>query len=64
MPVKLRISPQGSSPAGDGAARGFLPLSAILDHRVVDGSMGGKRALSVQKYLSRPELLLEKPEEP
>lgn len=37
--------------------RDMLPLSCTLDHRVCDGSMGGRLARAVQRYLSRPEML-------
>ena len=37
--------------------RDMLPLSCTLDHRVCDGSMGGRLARAVQRYLNNPELL-------
>lgn len=37
--------------------REMLPLSCTLDHRVCDGSMGGRLARAVQRYLLEPESL-------
>ncbi len=37
--------------------RDMLPLSCTLDHRVCDGSMGGRLARAVQRYLLDPESL-------
>jgi pyruvate/2-oxoglutarate dehydrogenase complex dihydrolipoamide acyltransferase (E2) component len=40
--------------------RDMLPLSCTLDHRVCDGSMGGRLARAVQRYLLDPESLEDK----
>jgi pyruvate/2-oxoglutarate dehydrogenase complex dihydrolipoamide acyltransferase (E2) component len=35
----------------------MLPIAGTFDHRIVDGSQGGKLAKAVSKYLEQPELL-------
>jgi pyruvate dehydrogenase E2 component (dihydrolipoamide acetyltransferase) len=42
--------------------RKILNLSATLDHRVVDGSHGGKLFRYIRKLAKNPELLDLKPE--
>lgn len=37
--------------------RTMLPVAGTFDHRIVDGSQGGKLAKAVSKYLQHPELL-------
>ena len=37
--------------------RTMLPVAGTFDHRIVDGSQGGKLANSVSNYLEHPELL-------
>jgi pyruvate dehydrogenase E2 component (dihydrolipoamide acetyltransferase) len=37
--------------------RTMLPIAGTFDHRIVDGSQGGKLAKAVSKYLEQPELL-------
>jgi len=37
--------------------RTMLPVAGTFDHRIVDGSQGGKLAKAVSKYLHKPELL-------
>lgn len=41
--------------------RRIMALSATLDHRVVDGSHGGKMFRSIKHYIKHPELLEQKP---
>ena len=42
--------------------RRIMILSATLDHRVVDGSHGGKMFRSIKHFIKNPELLETKPE--
>lgn len=40
--------------------REMMPMVAVMDHRIVDGSQAGKIAIALKKYFSNPELLSEK----
>jgi pyruvate dehydrogenase E2 component (dihydrolipoamide acetyltransferase) len=40
--------------------RDILPMSATLDHRLIDGPRGGKLAVGVDEYCQDPEQLLER----
>lgn len=42
--------------------RRVMQISATLDHRVVDGSHGGKMFRGIKRYIKNPELLEAKPE--
>ncbi len=43
--------------------RRIMMLSATLDHRVVDGSHGGKLFRAIKRMVKNPEILEEKPKE-
>lgn len=43
-------------------ARKIMVLSATLDHRIVDGSHGGKLFRTIKYYIKNPHLLENKPE--
>ena len=42
--------------------RRIMALSATLDHRVVDGSHGGRLFRQIKHYIKNPELLEKHPE--
>ncbi len=44
---------------GEIVIRQMMPVVAVLDHRIIDGSQGGKIARAVKLYFSQPELLLQ-----
>ncbi len=62
IPIVLilgKIEPKPIVRKGQIVIRNILPLSATLDHRIIDGGQGGKIAKALTKYLSNPELLDE-----
>lgn len=60
IPIVLilgKLEPRPVVRNGKIVIRNILPLSATLDHRIIDGGQGGKVAKALTKYLSNPELL-------
>lgn len=62
LPIVLIMGKVEKKPVvrdGEIVIRDILPLTATLDHRIVDGAQGGKLAKGIDHYLQNPELLDE-----
>ncbi len=63
LPLVVLMGAMGPEPVvrnGKVVIRDILPMSATLDHRLIDGPRGGKLAVGVDEYCQDPERLLER----
>jgi len=58
-----KVAPKAVVRDGEIVIRDMMPIVAVLDHRVIDGSQGGKLANAVKYYFNNPEALLKAPDD-